>query len=356
MKKPRPGNLRYLLLGLLVGVLLGVPGQAESVRFYLRNRIVSGRVVGQDVYLSREQLEALLLPEERKRLRWLGDDQMGIGDDVVTVGTGVSLQWVASRLGFVKRVADGSVDWVKIAEPKAGIPADQWRRRPEYVAAGRRLAEVSQSLPVSERADYQERVRKIGTRVAAASPLGEMPWNFVVVEMSAPNAACTGEGHVFVTTGLLEMGISDEELAGVLGHEVAHGVRRHVVRRYELWSGIQRLLLDYQQLQTRIDRGETTLKLREQVARYARQRDDLQYRYEHEKFYTHLDEEEADVLGMRYAVAAGYPAEGLGQCLEKLERLRVTQFGTAVLRDDMSHPPTARRLEILIIARRNAGY
>lgn len=345
-----------MLTKFALAALLLLPGGAEPTRFYLRNRAVQGRVVGQDVYLRREQLEPLLLPEERGRLRWLDDGQVQIGEDLVDVASGISLQWVASRLGFVKRVADGSVDWVKIAEPKAGISLDQWRRRPEYIAAGGRLAEVARVYPPTSRSDYQERVKRIGSEVAAASPLADMPWNFVVLEMPAPNAACTGEGHVFVTTGLLEMGVSDEELAGVLGHEVAHGVRRHVVRRHELWADIQRLLIDYQTLQSRIYSGETSLKLREQVARYARQRDDLQYKYDHERFYTHLDEEEADVLGMRYAVTAGYPAEGLGRCLEKLEALRVVQFGTAVLRDDMSHPPTARRLEILKIARRNAGF
>jgi len=183
-----------------------------------------------------------------------------------------------------------------------------------------------------------------------------MPWTFAVLKMSPPNAACTGEGHVFVADSLLDMNITDDELAGVLGHEIAHGVRRHVFRRSDLLRDIMQLLQDYKRLQTQINAGDDNLTLRQQVASYGRQRDQLQYKFDHDIYYSKLDEEEADVLGLRYSVTAGFSADGLGNCLSKLERLLVKQFGAAVLRDDMSHPPTARRLEILQKARRNAGF
>jgi hypothetical protein len=336
-----------------------LPVSSENPRFYLRNREVSGRVVGSDIFLTRAQLDKLLNADELEQIQWNSAGEPEINGQSGPPGPGLSLNWLATQLGFIRRQGQGMVDWVKLpASASIGpqVSDESWRRRPEFREAGRRLAQVLQSMPPTDRTDLQARVDRIGQQVVQASPLRGMKWTFVVVAMRGPNAACTGEGHVFVTDGLLDMGLSDDELAGVLGHEIAHGVRRHVFRRSDLLRDIRQLLRDYESLQARLDKGENSLTLRQQVDRYGRQRDQLQYKFDHEKFYTHIDEEEADVLGLRYAVTAGFSADGLGTCLQRLENLRVQQFGTAVLQDDMSHPPTARRLEILQRARQNAGF
>jgi predicted Zn-dependent protease len=230
-------------------------------------------------------------------------------------------------------------------------------QRAEFKVADERLKKILATFPPAADPVDQARVDRIGQKVAAVTPLANIPWTFVLVDMPMPNAACVGEGHVFVTRALLDMGITDDELAGVLGHEIAHGVRRHPFRRVELLANIKQLFADYNRLQRQVDAQSLTsnydVNLLNQVESYERRRDDLQYRFDHEVQYSQLDEEEADVLGMRYAVAAGFSADGLGHCLEKLEKAAVEQFGTAVLSDDMSHPPTRRRLEILRMARRN---
>jgi len=343
---------------LILGCLALLPAWAEGTHFYLRNREVLGKVLGGDVYVSRDQLARLLHPEELKRLQFDESGQVAIDGQKAPDGPGVSLSWLATNLGFTRRVSEGTVDWVKIQTDTAQpvVAAEVWTRRAEFREAGRRLNEILKDVPKTDRPELQARVDRIGARVIQSTPLREMPWTFVVVKMSPPNAACTGEGHVFVADSLLDMNISDDELAGVLGHEIAHGVRRHVFRRSDLLRDIMALLNDYRRLQAQIDQGNDSLTLRQQVAAYSRQRDQLQYKFDHDIYYSKLDEEEADVLGLRYAVSAGFSADGLGDCLTKLERLLVKQFGAAILRDDMSHPPTARRLEILQKARRNAGF
>jgi len=351
---------RYLI-GALVGLFLSLlPVGSEGTRYYLRNREVQGRVVGSDVFVSPDQLPRLLSPEELSRIQFDAAGGAEIEGKPAPPGPGLSLNWLATQLGFCRRQSPGTVDWVKLPAATAGESSpssdDSWRRRPEFREARRRLQQVLQEIPLSNRNELQSRVERIGLKVVQSSPLKAMPWTFVVVQMPSPNAACTGEGHIFVTDSLLDLGLSDDELAGVLGHEIAHGVRRHVFRRSDLLRDIKQLLTDYQVLQGRIDRGENSLSLKEQVDRYSRQRDQLQYKYDHERFYSHLDEEEADVLGLRYSVTAGFSADGLGECLQRLEKLRVSQFGTAILADDMSHPPTRRRLEILQRARQNAGF
>lgn len=347
-----------LLPRLLLLAWLALPVGAQGTHFYLRNREVTGKVVGGDVYLTREQLAKLLHPEELKRIDFDEGGQPSIDGQKAPEGPGLSLSWLATSLGFTRRVSQGTVDWVKIQSDTSqpAVSAEVWTRRAEYREAKRRLNQILKEIPKTDRPELQARVDRIGNQVIQATPLKDMPWTFVVVKMNAPNAACTGEGHVFVTDSLLDMNISDDELAGVLGHEVAHGVRRHVFRRSDLLRDIMVLLRDYERLQTQIDEGNNSLTLRQQVTAYSRQRDQLQYKFDHDIYYTKLDEEEADVLGLRYAVSAGFSADGLGDCLTKLDKLLVKQFGAAILRDDMSHPPTARRLEILQKARRNAGF
>ncbi len=72
-----------------------------------------------------------------------------------------------------------------------------------------------------------ERVADIGYRVAQESNFDRVPFTFHVVEMSAPNAFALPGGQIFVTTGMLRMGISDDMLAGLLGHEIGHVVEQH---------------------------------------------------------------------------------------------------------------------------------
>lgn len=75
------------------------------------------------------------------------------------------------------------------------------------------------------------RVNRVGRRIAAATGRPDLRWDFRVVERDEVNAACLPGGKVVVYTGLLDRVASDDELAAVLGHEVAHAVARHSAER-----------------------------------------------------------------------------------------------------------------------------
>ncbi len=81
----------------------------------------------------------------------------------------------------------------------------------------------------SDRAD-QERVSAIGYRLAQATQFDEFPFTFHVIDMPEPNAFALPGGHIFVTRSMLGLGLSDDMLAGLLGHEVAHVVEHHGTR------------------------------------------------------------------------------------------------------------------------------
>ena len=70
-------------------------------------------------------------------------------------------------------------------------------------------------------------VQRLGERVAAAAPGYKFPYKFVVVASPEVNAFALPGGYVFVNEGAIEAARTEDELAGVLAHEIAHVSLRH---------------------------------------------------------------------------------------------------------------------------------
>ncbi len=74
-------------------------------------------------------------------------------------------------------------------------------------------------------------VRAIGKRVAAHSPRKDVEYSFFVIDVQEPNAFALPGGFIYVSRGLLPLINSEDELAGVLGHEVGHVAALHYAKR-----------------------------------------------------------------------------------------------------------------------------
>jgi predicted Zn-dependent protease len=74
-------------------------------------------------------------------------------------------------------------------------------------------------------------VRQVGERLVSAASATNVTWQFQVSDEPDPNAFALPGGWVYVTRGLLELVNREDELAGVVGHEVAHVVERHAAQR-----------------------------------------------------------------------------------------------------------------------------
>jgi predicted Zn-dependent protease len=101
----------------------------------------------------------------------------------------------------------------------------------EEVALGDKAAkEVEQTMGLVRDPRILEYVRAIAGRLAQAAQPGEVRWNVNVADDTEPNAFAAPGGWVYVTRGLLPYVNSEDELAGVLGHEMAHVLERHSAR------------------------------------------------------------------------------------------------------------------------------
>lgn len=99
---------------------------------------------------------------------------------------------------------------------------------------------VVQNAKVSTDRALQERVRRIGQRIAAVSGRDDFAWEFTVIDDATPNAFCLPGGKVFFYTGILKITQNDDQIAAVMGHEIAHALARHGAERMsmQMASGI----------------------------------------------------------------------------------------------------------------------
>ncbi len=175
------------------------------------------------------------------------------------------------------------------------------------VAIGDSLAQQMEKeyRPVMDPAQ-EERLQRVGSRIAAAADRQEIFYRFRVIEdekdKDMVNAVSLPGGYVYVFRKLMEIADTDDELAAVLGHEVAHIVARHQIKRLQAIWGYNILgLLSAQSGGGDFARG-TQLAYASLMMAYAKE-----------------DELLADRFGARYAQRAGYDPKGMVRFLERLK-------------------------------------
>ena len=171
----------------------------------------------------------------------------------------------------------------------------------------------------------QERVNRIGQRLAAVSGRTEIEYSFKVLNHNEVNAlACPG-GFIYVFKGLIDYMPSDTELAGVLGHEVGHVAKKHTVNSIEkqLWTTLALIVATG-------GRGGMSLIGAAQQALFAG--------------YSRTDERGADKEGFYNTVNAGFNPYAMLITANKLEDL-AEQGGGASYGLFSSHPEPVERVK-----------
>jgi predicted Zn-dependent protease len=143
---------------------------------------------------------------------------------------------------------------------------------------------------ISKDPELNRRVTEVGRRIAAASPHPEWDWQFTVIENDEPNAFALPGGKVGVNTGLFQVAKNDDQLAAVMGHEVAHAIARHGAERMS-----QQVLMQAGLAGLGIATDQTTAGLAAQAATLVVTLP-----------YSRTQEAEADHIGLIYMAEAGY--------------------------------------------------
>lgn len=104
----------------------------------------------------------------------------------------------------------------------------------DEVEIGREAAaEFERDNPLSTDESLLDRVTRIGNSIVPHQPRTNLPYTFKVVDSPEINALAFPGGLIYIYRGMIEFVQTDDELAGVIGHEIAHVALRHSARQIE---------------------------------------------------------------------------------------------------------------------------
>ena len=216
------------------------------------------------------------------------------------------------------------------------VPADEIE-----AAATKQYAELLQearaknALAGSDNPELR-RLRSIATRLIADAPrwnerARQWRWEINLIGSQQVNAFCMPGGKIAVFTGLLhKLQLTDDEVAMVLGHEIAHALREHARERLAKSEGTGALLSLVAQLFGLGQLGNVAANLGTQLLTLKFSRD---------------DEIEADLVGLELGARAGFNPQASVTLWEKMGRESGNSGGTAFLSTHPSGPDRMRRLQ-----------
>lgn len=181
-------------------------------------------------------------------------------------------------------------------------------------------------------------IKSVGKKLVAAleKKPTEFEFEFNLVDAEEPNAFALPGGHIYVTRGILPLIQNEDELAGIIGHEIMHVIQRHSVKQFnrEIVPAVLKIpgniinAITFSRLGNIIN-VPIDIIASPFIAKYSRK---------HEK--------EADDLGIELAARAGYNPIKLADALDRLSKEIEALTGEAERRSFLSdHPYTPLRSE-----------
>lgn len=189
---------------------------------------------------------------------------------------------------------------------------------------------------------YQNLVTSVGEKIVQANPeINQTPYYFqfhLLADPQTVNAFALPGGQIFITFGLLRLLDSEDEVAGVLGHEIGHVVGRHSneqMAKAQLSQGLVNAVV----MAGGADYGMTA----GQIAQFVSQLKNTAYGRD--------DELESDQLGVRFMIRAGYDPNALIRVMEVLKKAAAGRAPPEFL---STHPDPDNRVERIKEAIRKA--
>jgi predicted Zn-dependent protease len=118
--------------------------------------------------------------------------------------------------------------WVALA-PFVMVAACSVSEEREVAMGKDDAAQVESEMPIVHDTVVDQFITKLGRSMASHTNRGALDWHFTVVNSPEVNAFALPGGFVYVNRGAIEQADRLDELAGVMGHEIGHVVRRHSV-------------------------------------------------------------------------------------------------------------------------------
>jgi predicted Zn-dependent protease len=177
-------------------------------------------------------------------------------------------------------------------------------------------------------------VREIGERLVRHADKKNVTWRFNVVDMAEPNAFALPGGYVYVSRGLLALVNEEDELAGVIGHEIGHVTAGHANKRVTLAAPFAVI--------TGIAGGVTGI-ISPKAGEKIRNADAFVVAP-----FSRSQERQSDRIGAELAAQEGWDPAALGDFLESLGRFQELVTGETARASWLdSHPQSPERAKAM---------
>ena len=224
--------------------------------------------------------------------------------------------------------------------PDMGSPADAVLSTNDESRLGSMIMrDIRRSGQVVEDPLVIEYINDIGSRIVSQTNDGDHNFTFFVVDDPRINAFALPGGYVGVHTGLLEATRSEDELAGVVAHEVAHVTQRHIARAIHANSR-QSILSTAMMLGAIIVAAAGGSSDAVQGAMAVAQGTAIQQQIN----FTRTNEYEADRVGIAALADAGFDPYGMASFFDILGRQTTTSPEMRAPEFLRTHPVTSARV------------
>ena len=195
--------------------------------------------------------------------------------------------------------------------------------------------EVEEQIGIYKGQFLANYVDAVGRRLVASLDNPPYRFRFKIVDRAEPNAFALPGGHIYVTRGILAQINSEDELAGLLAHEISHVTLEHHVQPASDRVPPGLLALPGQDVSAIVgdDLGEminAPIDVAGRVSLFS---------------YSRTQESEADRAGVGLAAKAGYDPAAFGNVLDTLGKTVLLTGGQQKLSFYKSHPTTPSRVE-----------
>jgi predicted Zn-dependent protease len=245
---------------------------------------------------------------------------------------------LVTALSSVVFAAGAGADDIRL--PDMGSPADAILNNTEEARLGRAIMrDIRNSGQVVEDPLVTEYLNDIGSRIAAQTNEGQHSFTFFAVQDERINAFALPGGFIGIHTGLLEATRNEDELAGVLAHEVAHVTQRHIARAIHANSR-QSILTTAMMLGAIIVAAAGGSGDAVQGAMAVAQGTAMQQQIN----FTRTNEYEADRVGIAALADAGFDPYGMASFFDILSRQQTTNPEFRAPEFMRTHPVTTARV------------
>lgn len=218
--------------------------------------------------------------------------------------------------------------------PDIGDNAGNVSPTEEYRTGEAVIRNIRRAGGVLDDALIQEYLDELGYRIVATSAT-QQPFHFFLIKDSSINAFALPGGFIGINAGLIQATKSEDELAGVMAHEIAHVTQRHHARQYEqggnsipiLAAVIAAMVLGQQ------DSNIGNAAFASVLGGTAQKQID----------FTRENEKEADRIGIELLIQAGFNPHGMPDFFDTLDK-QSRLYGDSLPEFLRSHPVTPSRI------------